>query len=148
MIPAGLALFAAMMALVAAALFTGAAFYVNAVEQPARLALDDAALLAQWKPSYKRGTLMQAPLALLGAALGVMAFFGSYEWRWLLGAALMLANWPFTLLVIMPVNKRLGAMTGPEPDLRVLIRRWGHLHAIRTALGATSTLVFLWVILL
>ncbi len=148
MIPAGLALFSATMALVAAALFTGAALYVSAVEQPARLALDDAALLAEWKPSYRRGTLMQAPLALLGAALGMLAFFGGYEWRWLLGAALMLANWPFTLLVIMPVNKRLGAMTGAEPDLRVLIQRWGQLHAVRTALGAASTLVFLWVILL
>ena len=148
MIPAGLALFSATMALVVAALFTGAAFYVSAVEQPARLGLDDAALLAEWKPSYRRGTLMQAPLALLGAALGMIAFFGSFEWRWLLGAALMLANWPFTLFVIMPVNRRLGTMIGTEPGLRELVRRWGHLHAVRTALGGAATVVFLRVILL
>ncbi len=148
MIPAGLALFSATMALVAAALFTGAAFYINAVEQPARLGLADAALLAAWKPSYKRGTLMQAPLALIGAVLGVLAFLGSYDWRWLLGGALMLANWPFTFLVIMPVNRRLVAMTGAEPEVRALIRRWGALHAVRTAFGAAATAVFLWVILL
>lgn len=148
MIPAGLALFSATMALIVAALFTGAAFYINAVEQPARLGLADAALLAEWKPSYKRGTLMQAPLALLGALFGTLAFLGGYDWRWLAGGALMLANWPFTFLVIMPVNNRLMAMSGGEPEIRALIERWGRLHAARTALGAAATAVFSWVILL
>ncbi len=149
MIPAGLALLSATLALVAAALFTGAALYVSAVEQPARLRLDDAALLAQWKPSYKRGAALQAPLALIGAVLGVLAFLGSYDWRWLFGAALMLANWPYTFIALMPTNKRLLAMTpGAPAEMRPLMRRWGRLHAVRTALGAAATLAFLWVILL
>ena len=149
MIPAGIALLAATLAVVTAALFTGAALYVSAVEHPARLGLDDAALLAEWKPSYKRGAAIQAPLALIGTVLGVLAFLGSYDWRWLLGAALMLANWPYTLIAIMPTNKRLLALApGAHPETRALMRSWGRLHAVRTLLGVAATFAFLWVVLL
>ncbi len=133
------------LALVVAAIFTGAAFYINFSEQPARLTLDDRALLAQWKPSYARGFTMQAPLAVLGFLLGVVTWIVTTDWLWLLGGLVLLANWPYTLLVIMPVNNLLNA-TSPDtagPETRALIEKWGRLHAVRTALGTTSTLIFL-----
>jgi hypothetical protein len=134
------------LALIAAALFTGAALYVGACEQPARLHLDDGALLTQWKPAYKRGTVMQAPLALVGALFGVMAWWQTSDWRWLLASAVILLNWPYTFLVIMPVNNALlagGAASG-DSRRRALIEKWGRLHAGRTALGMLATVLFLW----
>src|SRR5689334_24925844 len=127
-----------LLALTIAAVFTGAAIYVNLAEQPARLFLDDHALLAEWKPAYYRGAAMQATLALIGFVLGLAAWWQASRAGFLIGAAAMIAPWPWTLLVIKPVNDRLLA-TPPEQagtGSRALILKWGRLHAVRTALGA------------
>ena len=134
------------LALIAAAAFAGAAIYVNVAEQPARLVLDDRAMLAQWKRSYDNASVMQAGLALVACALGGIAFVLSHDWRWLLGALLILAPWPWTIFVIMPVNRRLKA-TAPDAaqsDTRASVEHWGRLHAGRSAFGIAATLVYLW----
>jgi len=144
-----LALVVQNLALVAAAVFAGAAIYVNVAEQPARLTLDNLALLAEWKPSYQRGKAMQASLALVATALGLWAGYLTGDWVWYLGAALALAPWPWTLIVIMPVNKVLEATPtdAANAQTRALIEKWGTLHAGRTALGCAATLVYLWAII-
>ena len=133
------------LALTAAALFTGAAFYVNFAEQPARLTLDDRALLTQWKPAYKRGYTMQASLAIAGFVLGALAYWQTGRLPLLIGALLMLANWPWTLLAILPTNKILMA-TEPAaagPETRALLMKWNRLHAVRTVLGTLATACFI-----
>ena len=54
-----------MLATFSAALFAGAALYINVAEHPARMRGDIASALAQWAISYSRATLMQAPLAIV-----------------------------------------------------------------------------------
>jgi hypothetical protein len=144
-----LSLIAQNLALITAAAFAGAAIYVNVAEQPARLMLDNRALLAEWKPSYARGKVMQAGLALVSTVLGLLAGYFTSDWVWFLGAALILAPWPWTIFVILPVNKVLEATPtdAANGQTRALIERWGTLHAGRSALGCAATLVYLWAIL-
>jgi uncharacterized membrane protein len=134
------------LAIASAALFAGAAVYVSFAEHPARQNLAPPAALTEWKPAYKRGAVMQASLALIGFVLGLIAWWQTGAWLWLLGAIVLVANWPWTLFVIKPVNDALLA-TEPAsagPSTRALIVKWGKLHAVRTALGALATLAFLW----
>jgi hypothetical protein len=136
-------------ALVVAALFTGAAIYINWAEQPARLGLDDQAMLEEWKPSYARGFAMQASLAVIGFILGTLEWMVTGRWIWLAGAVALVANWPFTLFVIMPVNKELEAtpIERAGAQTRALVEKWGMLHGVRSALGALSLGLFLWALI-
>jgi hypothetical protein len=128
-----------------AAIFTGAALYVSVAEQPARLALEDRPLLTEWIPSYKRGYAMQAPLAAIGFILGTLAWWQTANGLWLFGALLLVANWPYTLIGIMPVNRRIMAIRPAEASAvsTALIAHWGALHGVRTALGLSATVIFL-----
>jgi len=134
------------LALIVAAAFFGAALYINIAEQPARLGLDDEALIAEWHHAYRRGFAMQGPLALLGCLLALVAWWQTFDWPWILGALLLVANGPYTLWAIKPINDALateGSAASPSRS-RALIEKWGRLHAVRTALGGAAALAFLW----
>jgi uncharacterized membrane protein len=136
---------AALLALTAAALFTGAAIYISVAEHPARLGLADSAALAQWQPSYKAAVPMQAGLAVAAAALGVSAWLDTGDACMLIGALLIFAVVPFTFFVIMPTNKRMLATAPDAADAgtRAMLVRWGQLHWVRNLLGVASVAAFL-----
>ena len=126
-------------------IFAGAAIYVNLVEHPARIETGPASALSEWAPSYRRATLMQAPLAIVGGLSAVGAELAGAGGAWLVGGLLLLSVVPFTLLVIMPTNRALSAPEAAQDLSRTaaLLMRWNRLHAVRTALSTVAFLLFI-----
>ena len=133
------------LALAFSAAFSGAALYINLVEQPARLALEDSALLSEWRPSDRRGFAMLASLALVAAVLGLATYFETQDVRWLIGAIVVIATWPYTFFAMVPMNNRILSLSASEPGAaRELVRTWGLLEYGQTAIGLVGCAVFLW----
>ncbi len=131
------------LALVCSTLFAGAALHITLSEQPARLALDDAAMLAQWKTSFGRAQRMAPPLAILGFLFSAFSWWQTGGLLWVIGAILIGVNIPYTLVLIMPTNRKLLATAPNAADLtsRALIADWGRMHDARTALALAATAV-------
>ena len=130
------------------ALFAGAALYINVAEHPARMGLETSVAAKQWAPSYKRATWLQAPLALLGFASGLVAWLLGASVVWLVAALLIGAVVPFTFIAIMRTNKKLLAPNRDlaSPETRALLQTWGKLHAVRTSLSLVATVLCIWLL--
>ena len=130
----------------AAAVFAGAATYINVVEHPARMSLDTSLAASEWAPSYKRATWLQAPLALVSLVGGLAAWWMGAGTGWAVAALLIGSVVPFTFLGIMPTNHKLLV---PDRDLasaetRALLDRWAKLHAVRTVASVLATALYIW----
>jgi uncharacterized membrane protein len=134
-----------MLATLCAGLFAGAALYINAVEHPARMSLGPLAALAEWRPAYQRGALMQAPLAIIGLVAAVAAWATGGGIAWLIGGVLLGTVVPFTLVVTYPTNKQLLDPVAERSIDRAaaLLGRWNRLHAVRTVLSLAALVIFL-----
>lgn len=133
------------LALMFASAAAGAALYIFAAEQPARLRLDSANLLVQWKGTYKRGIVILGALWLLSSLAGLIAAWLLSSWYWYVGAALMLGNVPVTHFAIFPISRVLAKLPASQAgdDARALIVKWGHLHGVRALLSAIAAYFFL-----
>jgi len=128
-----------------AGIFAGAATYVTLVEHPARMECGTALAVAEFGPSYRRATVLQALLAILAFVASVTEWWlGAGVW-WLVGAVVILAVIPFTLIVILPTNKKLldPSLNRSSEAAHQLLIRWGKLHAVRTILSLAAFVVFL-----
>lgn len=127
------------------ALFAGAALYINAVEHPARMSCGTEAAATEWAPSYQRATWMQAPLAVVGSVCAVIAWLAGSSVGWLIGGVLLGLVVPFTLVVIMPTNKRLlsAGLDKRSEEARQLLDGWNVLHGVRSALSVVALILFL-----
>ena len=92
------------------------------------------------KPRYRRATIMQAALAIVGLFTALEAWSRTGAPELLVGGIALGIVVPFTLVVIAPTNRRLLATElDPESaEAAELLQRWGRLHAVRSVLSAEA----------
>jgi hypothetical protein len=127
-------------------LFSGASIYINLVEHPARMSCGTTAAIAEWAPSYKRATVMQASLAALGFLCALAGWLRGAGILWLVSGILIGLVIPVTLIVILPTNRKLLSpnLDKESREARQLLERWNKLHAVRSVLSLVSFLVCLY----
>lgn len=130
-------MFAEILAFIFTGLFAGAALYISLVEHPARMANTLAVALAEFRTSYGRAAVMQATLAGAGAAAAIGAYFLGRGISTFVAGIVLGTVVPFTLIVLMPVNRQLldETRTAQTLDTDVLLKKWGRLHNVRTIAG-------------
>jgi hypothetical protein len=132
-------------ATLACGLFAGAALYITLVEHPARLRSGTPAAVAEFRETYPRAAAMQAPLAVAGGVLALVAWLAGESIAWLVAGLLLVWVAPFTVIVIAPTTHRLQDTTLPHDSLEAasLLRRWGSLHLARTATSLAAFVLML-----
>ena len=140
---------AQLIATLSGVLFTGAALYVSLVEHPARMSCGTKIAATEFVPSYKRGAVMQASLAIVSFLMGLAAWRLGGDVRWLVGGVLIGLAVPYTLVVVQPTNDRLldPARNPTSAETQRLLQRWGKLHAVRSGLGVLATLEYLYLLI-
>ena len=133
-------------AVLACSLFTGAAVYITFVEHPARMQCGVEIAATEFAPSYRCATVMQATCAAAGLLASFAAWLAGASFWWLIAGVLLGSLMPFTVVAILPINKRLlsPALDQRSAEAERLLARWGRLHAVRSILSGMALLLFLY----
>jgi Domain of unknown function (DUF1772) len=125
--------------------FFGAAVYVSLAQLPAMLEMGGESAGRFFGPMYRRAARVQAPLAVVGTVTAILSWLTGSGLAWLVGGLLLFVVMPLTYIRIMPINNQLldSSRALDAPDIEQLLREWGRLHAVRTALSGIAFLIFL-----
>ena len=133
------------LATVVAGVFFGAALYVNLVEHPARVSCGTEAAVQEFRPSYRRGAVMQGSLSAIGGLLALGAAWQLHDVHVGINAVLLALPVPLTILFIAPTTKRLldPSLDATGVQAASLLARWNRLHWSRTTLGGLAFTLFI-----
>jgi uncharacterized membrane protein len=136
-------------AVLACGLFAGASIYISLVEHPARMACGVEIAAAEFPPTYRRASIMQATLAAVCLLSSTAAWLAGATFWLAFAGVLMGSVIPFTLIVMLPTNKQLlsHALDRPSPLTGQLLARWGRLHAVRSILSSLALLLLLYLLI-
>ena len=137
---------AELIATFAAGIWAGASFYIGFAEHPSALKVGVHFATEYFRHMSRRTAPMMMVLALIGAVAGILAWIKSGSSLWLIGAILLAAMFPFTVIFIVPTNLKLlkvDAQNDPD-EAAALHARWDLMHTWRTVAGSLAFALFLW----
>lgn len=131
---------------VATGVIAGGAIYINLVEHPARMELDDVqSLHRQWRESFDRAKYLMAGTSLLPIASGIAAFAidQTKGKPWLITAGLLACNVPYTAIamkprVIDPIYDYEVAGKKDPGEVRDTVDEWNTFHKVRTVVDLST----------
>lgn len=135
------------LATVCCAVFFGAAAYISLVQHPAALETGSEFAVRFFAPMYRRASIMQASLAIVGSIASIAAYLLGAGRAWLLSAILMGSVVPFTLLVVEPLNDQIKVLDPSAERAVELLIKWGRLHWVRTVASGAAFMMCLIAIL-
>lgn len=127
-------------------IIAGGAIYINVVEHPARMELDDSqSLHRQWRESFDRAKFLMAGTSLLPIVGGIAAFaIDQTEGKpWLITAIMLAFNVPYTAIamkpkVIDPIYDYQVASKKSPGEIRDTVAKWNSFHKVRTVVDISA----------
>ena len=89
---------------------------------------------------------MQVTLATVCLLSSVVAWLAGATFWWVVAGVFQVSVIPFTLIVILPTNKRLlsPVLDRGSAEADQLLVRWGKLHTVRSVLSTVALMLFLY----
>lgn len=125
------------------ALIFGYGFSASAVSHPAMMASRAETAVDYFKPFFHKSADTQLILSLILWAFTAAISFLSKDWRWFAAGTFLQISGPYTIFVLMPVNRRIMA-EGADPHSEQMtkdLKSWGPIHFPRTVIAG---LVFIY----
>lgn len=124
----------------------GLALYINLVEHPARMQIDDVkSLHKQWKAGFDRAKLLMVGVSLIPICGGIAAYAMNHSKGkpWLIAAGMLVVNIPYTALVILPRSIRpindYEVVARKDPaEVKDTVDKWNTLHTVRTVVDLAA----------
>jgi len=137
---------AELVSVLACGLVAGAAVYISLVEYPARMECGVETAATEFPPSCRRASIMHAPFAGVGLLTSLAAWFAGATFWWAIAGVSLGSVIPFTLLVILPTNRKLLSPTLDKRSAQTteLLARWARLHAFRSVVSVEALLLLVY----
>ena len=123
----------------------GIALTASVVVHPILILIKPSSAIEVFKPFFDKTHIIVLVMSITVSLLALVASIISGNWWWFSISMIMHLNGPYTIIMMMPLNRRLMAEDiDPESEhTKNDLRKWGYLHGVRTVMNGVVFLAFI-----